>query len=134
MEIEKNKFFAKRNIVRAILLLIVCTPLLFGVILKLFYFLPKDGNPISDGMVTGVQNLVAKLYHGFEPIQYLWPISPTPNIENILTIGNLLSLVVLLGFLWGIVSFQVGVGAIDELSNAKRNARQKRLEDEYRNQ
>lgn len=134
MEIEKNKFFAKKSIVRSILLLIMCTPLLFGAILKLFYFLPKNGNSLPDGLTSGIQDLVSKLYHGFEPIQYLWPISPTPNIENALTTGNFLSLMILLGFLWGVTSFQVGVAAIEELSQAKRDARKKRLEDEYRNQ
>lgn len=132
MEIEKNKFFAKKNIARSIVLLIICTPLLIGAVLKLFYYLPKDGNPLSDGLISGIQNLVFKLYHGFEPVQYLWPISPTPNIENVLTTGNFLALVVFLGFLWGVASFQLGVGAIDELSQAKRSARKKRLEDEYR--
>ncbi len=42
MEIEKNKFFAKKSIVRSIVLLVVCTPLLLGAFLKFFYYLPKD--------------------------------------------------------------------------------------------
>ncbi|MCX4030544.1 hypothetical protein [Aeromonas caviae] len=133
MEIEKNKFFARKSITRSAFLLIVCTPLLLGVILKLFYYLPKDGNPLSDGLIGGIQDLASKFYHDFEPIQYIWLISPTPSVENLLTVGNVLSLVIVIGFLWGIASFQVGVSAIDELSQAKRNARKRQLEDEYRN-
>ena len=132
MEIENNKFFAKKNIVRSIFLFIICTPLLIGAVLKLFYYLPKDNNPISEGLISGIKDLISKLYHGFEPIQYLWPISPTPSIENLLTTGNFLTLVLFFGFLWGIMSFQLGVGAIDELSRAKSKARKKRLENEYR--
>ncbi len=132
MGIENNKFFAKKNIVRSIILLVICTPLLLGAILKLFYYLPKDDNPISTGLINGIQGLIAKLYNTFEPIQYLWLVSPTPNIENVATLGNALTVIIFLGFLWGIMSFQLGVGAIDELSHAKNNARKQRLEDEYR--
>ena len=132
MEIKKNKFFARKSFARSILLLLICTPILLGAILKLFYYLPKEGNSLSDGIIGGIQNVVSKLYYGFEPMQYLWAISPTPSIQSFFTTGNLLSLLVFLGFLWGIASFQLGVGAIDELSQAKRNARKRRLEDEYR--
>jgi hypothetical protein len=133
MEIENNKLFAKKNIVRSLILLVICTPLLFGAILKLFYYLPKDENPISTGLINGIQDLISRLYHGFKPIQYLWPVSPTPSIESVVTSGNLLTAILFLGVFWGIMSFQSGVGAIDELSRAKHDARKKRLEDEYRN-
>jgi len=132
MEIERNKFFAKKSILRSLVLLIICTPLLFSAVLKLFYYLPEDGNPISSGITGGIKDLISKFYHGFDSIQWLWPISPTPNIEVIITTGNFLTLVLFVGVLWGIMSFQLGVGAIDELSRAKINARKKRLEDEYR--
>ncbi len=131
MEIEKNKFFAKKSIFRSLVLLIICIPLLFGAVLKLFYYLPKDGDPISSGVIEIIQNLISKLYHGFEPIQWLWSISPMPSIETILTMGNFLILVLVVSFLWGIMSFQLGVGTIDELAKAKSNARKKKLEDEY---
>ncbi|MEZ7818784.1 MAG: hypothetical protein ACI8RT_000260 [Candidatus Azotimanducaceae bacterium] len=132
MEIEKSKFPAKTHIALSILLLIVCIPILLGAVLKLFYYLSKDGNPLSDGLISGIQNLVSKLYHGFEPIQYLWSISPTPSIEAVLTTGNTVTLMAFLGFLLGVESFRTGVGAIGELSQAKRSSRKKRLEDEYR--
>lgn len=132
MEIEKHKFVAKKNIVRSFLLLVIFTPLLFGVILKLFYYLPKGGDRISDGVVGWLQDLVSRLYYGFEPIQYIWPLSPMPSFEDIFVVGNVLSLGVFVGFLWGIASFLVGVGAINKLSQAKNNARKRALEDEYR--
>lgn len=131
MEIEKNKLFAKKNLFRSIILFIVCTPLLLGAILKLFYYLPPSENILSNGVASGLKDLVSKIYHGFEPAQWIWPISPTPNVEVIFTTGNIISILLLLGFLWAIASFQVGVATIDGLSQAKRNARKKRLEDEY---
>lgn len=132
MEIEKNKFFAKKSIVRSIVLLVICTPLLLGAFLKFFYYLPKDSNALTNGFINATKDLVSKLYHGFEPVQWVWPWSPTPSVEMIVSFGNIAALLLFLGFLWGLASFQLGFGVIDELSEAKRNARKKRLEDEYK--
>ena len=106
MEIEKNKFFAKKNILRSIILLTICTPLLICAILKMVYYLPDDKNILSGSFLNAFKDLITKLYNGFEPIQYLWPVSPTPNVESIITIGNVLTVILFIGFLWGAVSFQ----------------------------
>ncbi len=132
MEIENHKSVARKNIVRSILLLVICTPLLFGAVLKLFYYWPKNGNQFFDGFINGTRGLISKMYHGFESIQYLWSISPTPSIDSVVTLGNFLVLVVVIGFLWGIISFLLGADARAELSQAKKSAQKKRLEDEYR--
>lgn len=133
MEIERSKFFAKKNILRSIILIIICLPLLFGAILKFFYFLPKNENPITLNILNKIQNLISDFYYNTDVIQALWSISPTPNIENIISSSNILILIIFIGLLWGISSLQVGLGTIDKLSRAKRNARKKRLVDEYRN-
>lgn len=132
MSIKARKWFAKKSIARSIALFTVCAPLLIGVVFKVLYHIPIHGDPVLSALLTPFKNIVASLYHSHEWVQFLWYASPTPNFSSIVALGNFLSIVVLLGLLWGIVSFSTGIRTVDELSAAKHNARKRHLEDQYR--
>lgn len=131
MQKEKNKSFAKKSILCSIILFIICTPLLFGATLNFFYYRPKNENSILDSFFKVIQNLILEFGHNYEFIQWLLSISPAPSAESIFTVGNVFTLLLLIGFLSVFFLFRHGVNAIGELAEAKKNARKKRLENEY---
>lgn len=131
MLIQTTKDFAKRSLIRAIVLITICLPLAFGSFLKFVYFLPKNENMFINSIFDGLKSLVTQLFQNFQVIEYLWPYSPNPNSEQLLTSGNIVTLAVMIGLIWGFASLGLSIKAFNDLSKARRGARHRKLEDEY---
>lgn len=133
MEIEKFKSDAKSSFIISGVCLVVFTPLFFTSLLKLIYYQKRTDFFFANIVSDIFRDIVVKIYHSFDTIQFLWPISPKPSFSPFLTWGNLFTTLIFFGFLFGCFAFHVGTEALEDLNDAKRNVRKRRLENEYRN-
>ena len=133
MMIEKTKLFATKSLLRSAVLLAVCLPLSIVALLKLIYFAPQNENQYLNSVLGGFKNFVTVIYQKLETVQFFWSFAPTPTIERLATLGNVMTILTVIGVFWGMASFGVGRKALNDLSAAKRGALKRELEDEYRN-
>ncbi len=130
-ETQRTSYFAKKDLLQGAVLVVLCLPLIFGAILKFFYFFPVSENSLTNGFFGFLKNIVVHLYDDFSIVSWLWFLFPKPTIEPLVSFSNTIVVFLLLGILWGISSLRSGFYHIGQLSQAKQKAKELKLQQEF---
>jgi hypothetical protein len=96
-------------------------------ILKLIYNAAR-----SNDLTTGIGDSVVGIYEEYAFIKFMWPISPSPSIDPIFTLGNFMGLAVLICSIVGLGWMNRANYNHSRLLDAKRKAEEQQLIDDYK--
>lgn len=113
-----KEILLKKIVLRGVIPLFVTCFFLIGYLFKLINFTYVNSEDISYIFIEPFNNLVVSLYDKYLWIQKSWELSPSPDINTLLTGGNIIGAVIFIVFTISIWQIRTGIESLSKYSNS----------------